>query len=330
MTVKSFLLATSFTLMTLVQSTSVNAHSHEDKLNEIKRLFESANIVNGPVLVDCRLSVGTDAKCFRITFKAQPSGYTPGPWCPRQATDGKEVSGIWFDNGKVVDADGEFMSKLATTYNDSKWQMVDPETGLIKVTDTRKKCAAAARPDVDEEYENYCVECLPEYMADDATVTYTIPLEPQPRWRGSDIRHSGAGVAFNGIRLDGPAPLDAILGAYTVAPFDDCGGHVNLVVGYHYHAATDCLTKTATASGDALVIGYAMDGYKIMAHKNTDGTKPDDLDRCYGHKTEGMDYHYHVGEAGTNANLGCLSAEFGCVSSDPEARCDATARRPRP
>jgi len=30
--------------------------------------------------------------------------------------------------------------------------------------------------------------------------------------------------------------VDAILGAYTVAPFDDCGGHVNLHVGYHYRA----------------------------------------------------------------------------------------------
>ncbi|MBK7291398.1 MAG: hypothetical protein IPI78_14820 [Chitinophagaceae bacterium] len=30
----------------------------------------------------------------------------------------------------------------------------------------------------------------------------------------------------------------SILAAYTLAPLDDNGGHINTHVGYHYHAAT--------------------------------------------------------------------------------------------
>ena len=46
------------------------------------------------------------------------------------------------------------------------------------------------------------------------------------------------GVAFNGVNFDPPAPTQNILGAHTLAPMDDAGGHVNAGAGYHYHAAT--------------------------------------------------------------------------------------------
>ena len=46
------------------------------------------------------------------------------------------------------------------------------------------------------------------------------------------------GVVFNGVRFDALAPTQAILGAYTLAPLDDAGSHINLLAGYHYHAAT--------------------------------------------------------------------------------------------
>lgn len=38
------------------------------------------------------------------------------------------------------------------------------------------------------------------------------------------MRRRGADVALDGVKLEGPAPVYAILGAYTIAPFDDCGG----------------------------------------------------------------------------------------------------------
>ncbi|MGI9434366.1 MAG: hypothetical protein ACR2Q4_06005 [Geminicoccaceae bacterium] len=200
--------------------------SSDAMLQGLSRFFGQAKVIEGPKRVDCKLSGGTETTCFAITVKAEPSTYTPGPWCPRNAADGPDASGIWLESGEVHDADGAFMSNLAAFYDDDRWRMVDPETGDIKVTDTREKCAAAARPDVDPAYQNNCVECSPDDMPEDATLTYTIPLEPHDAWRGIPTMMSGSGIAFNGVRLDGPAPVDAILGAYTIAPFDDCGGHV--------------------------------------------------------------------------------------------------------
>jgi len=303
------------------------ADSTDDRLHELEHQFQNATILNGPELVDCTLSGGAETTCFTITVKAEPQDYEPGPWCPTKVTDGPDAAGIWFLDGKVVDADGEFMSTLGDVYGDANWQMIDPETGEIKVTDTLEKCAAAARPDVGAEYANFCVVCELSYMDEDASMTYTIPLEPVAQDSTTPTNQTGSGVAFNGIRLDGPAPVDAILGAYTVAPFDDCGGHVNLNVGYHYHAATDCLETTAQVDdGDSSIIGIAMDGYDIRANL---GMSDAELDICNGHDL-GDGYHYHAGDAGANLILGCMTAQAGCVSEDAGATCDASVRRPRP
>ncbi|UYV37004.1 YHYH protein [Rhodobacteraceae bacterium D3-12] len=306
------------------------AHEQEGKLHEIAHLFDGANVVAGPTEVDCTLSRGTKTKCFQITVKAQPKTYEPGPWCPTSVSDGADKGGIWLKDGEVHDVDGAFVKRLAELYGDDVWQLFDPVTGKINVTDTKASCEAAARPDVDEKYNNYCVECRIEYMPSDATVTYSIPLEPQDTWRSNDTRMAGSGVALNGIRLDGPAPVDHIIGAHTIAPFDDCGGHVNLHVGYHYHAVTDCLDGLKPQEGDAAMIGIAMDGYSIFAHLLKDGSKPTDLDKCNGHTSESEGYHYHAGAPGSNAILPCLKAEAGCVTGEEGAVCDASKRPPRP
>ncbi|WP_376874277.1 YHYH protein [Albirhodobacter sp. R86504] len=304
-----------------------------DKLHEIAHFFEEAQVISGPSIVDCTLSGGAQTECFSITVKAEPKAYTPGPWCPTSITDGADKGGIWLQDGKVNDVDGAFVANLSAFYKDGDWQMYDAETGKIRVTDSKSACEAAARPDVDPEYQNYCVQCLPEYMEEGASVTYVIPLEPQAAEGSAPTNMTGSGVAYNGIRLDGPAPVDAILGAKTIAPFDDCGGHVNIHVGYHYHAATDCLTglqASEEASNEPAQIGIAMDGYGIFKNLMADGTAPEGLDMCGGHEVEGLGYHYHAGEAGSNAILGCMTAQAGCVSEDPDAVCDASARPARP
>lgn len=231
------------------------AHSEKEALQAVAEFFKHATVVAGPTAVDCTLSGGTPTRCFSITVKPYPGGYTPGPWCPTQASDGPDKSGTWLKDGQVLDADGAFMGSLPQRYKGNNWQMVDPKTGKIKVADTREACDAAARPDVDPKYRNYCVQCLPEYLEADHH-TYVIPLEPRAPAQSSEVRTSGAGVAFNGVRLDGPAPVDAILGAYTIAPFDDCGGHVNLHAGYHYHAGApggnSILTCLSAEAGCAL------------------------------------------------------------------------------
>lgn len=245
-------------------------------------LFDGANTVGNPKLVECTLSEGTKTTCFSVTVKPEPTSYTPGPWCPRNVSDGPDQSGIWLDKGKVYDAD--------------------------------------------------CVECALDYMSAESSMTYIIPVKPIPAKTSSPAR-GGAGVAINGVKLDGPAPVDAILDAHTLAPFDDCSGHVNLHAGYHYHALTDCLVdKSSKPSGDAdaPVIGIAMNGYQILSHKLSNGKLPVELDGCQGHSTADIGYHYHAGATGSNQILGCLTAQQGCSSEDAGQSCDASVKRGAP
>lgn len=118
------------------------------------------------------------------------------------------------------------------------------------------------------------------------------------------------GIAFNGIRFDGPAPTHAILGAYTLAPFDDAGGHINLGAGYHYHAATGVSTKIEQEDGHAAMIGYAMDGHGLYERLDANGKEAADLDDCRGHYDEVRGYHYHVDKAGANNFINCLSGAY--------------------
>lgn len=311
-------------------ATSASADARSDRLHLIEHFFENAAVISGPEIVDCTLSGGTQTECFSITVRSDPQTYIPGPWCPTTISDDSEQGGIWLDDGAVHDVDGAFIANLSTLYDDAEWQLYDPATGKVRVTDSKTACEAAARPDVDPAYNNYCVQCLPEYLPEDASMTYVIPLEPVPATRPGPSSFSGSGVAYNGVRLDGPAPLDDILAAHTIAPFDDCGGHVNTHVGYHYHAVTDCLPGAGVLAEHATQIGLAMDGYGIFSRLTADGSAPDDLDTCNGHETEALGYHYHAGAPGANAILGCLKAESGCASEDPGRMCDASARPPRP
>lgn len=322
----------------LAATGSLSAQAAGADLETVAAFFADAQVEDGPRLVDCTLSGGAQTTCFSITVRPEPRDYTPGPWCPASIFDGPEGGGIWFLDGQTVDVDGAFIARLAEIYGDAKWQLFDPETGAVRYTGTLEACEAAARPDVDPAYQNYCVQCLPEYMPADATLTYVIPLEPVPAAQPMPTHRSGSGIAANGVRLDGPAPVDAILGAHTIAPFDDCGGHVNPHVGYHYHAVTDCLSGAATtlpsADSNAVAedggqVGIAMDGHAILAHLRADGREPEGLDACNGHAADGLPYHYHAGAAGSNLILGCLAAQAGCVQENASQSCNASIRPPR-
>ncbi len=323
----------------LVATSPLAAQSVETDLVSITNFFAAAQVVEGPDLVDCTLSGGTETTCFSITVRPDPQDYTPGPWCPTNISDGPDSGGIWFLDGETVDVDGAFIANLAEIYGDTNWQLFDADTGDVRYTGTLEACEAAARPDVDPAYQNHCVQCLPEYMPEEASMTYVIPLAAVASQRPGRTNQGGSGIAANGVRFDGPAPVDAILGAYTIAPFDDCGGHVNTHVGYHYHAVTDCVSSAPTTlksiDSDVVVahggqIGIAMDGYTIFPHLLADGQTPEALDACNGHEADGLPYHYHAGAAGSNAILGCLTAQSGCTLDSADGTCDASKRKPGP
>lgn len=275
--------------------------------------------------VECVLADESKTLCVKVSVIEEQSEHEMGPWCPRTIEDGSEESGIWIHDGKVYDADGEFMQNLAAFYNDDEWQLFDTKTGKIKVTDSKEACFAAAKPQVEEEYQNYCVECQTSYVAEEnKSVSYLIPINPKILGEKAIIdRRLGIGLAFNGVKFDVPAPTEAILAAHTLAPFDDCGGHVNPHVGYHYHAAKDCSKSVQVKDGHGAIIGVAFDGHAMFSRTDKDGNLADDLDECGGHSYGTTGYHYHVNAPGKNEILSCLRSQPGCMVTGDEHICRA-------
>jgi hypothetical protein len=271
-------------------------------------------------IVDCNLSNGSKTQCYKIVSKGLATDHEMGPWCPTNIIDAADKGGIWLENGKVYDVDGEFIKNMATFYNDKTWKMYDAN-GKIYKTETLEDCNNAANPNVGSEYANFCVECLPSYISN-LSQTYLIPKTPVIQSTvtsyggaggpptGGNAGLSARGIAFNGIRFDAPAPTNAILGAYTLAPFDDAGGHINLNAGYHYHAAMGKTTKFNQPDGHAAMIGYALDGHGIYEQLSENGLEPSDLDECRGHTDATRGYHYHVSAPGTNNFFNCLKGAY--------------------
>ena len=278
-------------------------------------------------IVSRTLSDGTTADCYKIVVKGIPTDHTMGPWCPTNISDDATAGGIWLESGNVYDVDGAFVQNLATFYNDNTWMMYNSSTGAITKTSTQQECEEAANPNVGVAYQNFCVECLPSYVAD-LTHTYYIPVTPKvasspyvfltagagggPGGPGGPVSTvpSSRGLAFNGVVFDAPAPTDNILAAYTLAPFDDAGGHINLAAGYHYHAATGFSTKIVQTDGHSAMIGYALDGYGMFENKDANGNEYTDLDTSRGHYDSVRGYHYHVDKAGNNNFINGLRGEY--------------------
>lgn len=278
--------------------------------------FLSGGLAEPISIVSRTLSNGTTADCFKIVTKSTPTDHAQGPWCPTNILDDASKGGIWLEGGNVYDVDGAFIKNLSTFYNNTTWQMYNTTTGAIKRTLTKADCQAAANPNVGVEYQNYCVECLPSYVSS-LTKTIYIPVTPvklsSPVSFGSGPMSSGPttrGIAFNGVIFDAPAPVNAILSAYTLAPFDDAGGHINLAAGYHYHAVTGKSTKMVQADGHAAMIGYALDGYGIYERLSEAGAEYSDLDASRGHYDKTRGYHYHVDKAGANNFINSLAGAY--------------------
>lgn len=275
-------------------------------------LFIKENLLQAITKEVRTLANGTKAMCYVITSASQPQEHSMGPWCPTHIEDGNDKGGIWFKDGKVYDVDGHFIANLKDFYNDEQWALFQ-EDGSIKVTKTQEECEAAAKPNVEEAYHNYCVECLPEYYREKVS-TYYIPIKPLYLTNTTSLGRDGIGVAFNGVNFEAPAPTHAILAAHTLAPLDDHGGHVNPHAGYHYHAVTGSTKEIEQQDKHAPMIGYAMDGFAIYGHKDENGNSYSDLDECNGHYDDNRGYHYHAGDAGSNQILGCLHGVSGSMS----------------
>ena len=323
------------------------------KIVDVDPSYFVADALIEPITIEThRLSGGTDAPCYVIKTRSLPQEHPVGPFTPTTLADDKDAGGIWFKDGEVHDVDGPFIKNMAKLYDDDAWMLYCID-GSVRITETQEAFEAAARPDVAPEFNNHVVEGRAEWVEGKVTTTI-IPVTPvytpaatalggnrprggrpprgerpggPPPGRGEPGKRGerrgpggggggqgGVGLAFNGVNFDPPAPLDAVLAAHTLAPFDDAGGHFNPHTGYHYHAATGHTKEVAQSDGHAPMIGYAIDGFGIYAHLDDADSRADGLDSVNGHSDGLRGYHYHAGPAGGNQVLKGFHGETGSIT----------------
>ena len=286
-------------------------------------LFLDGALIGSAETVGCTLSGGTQTTCYRLTIAGAPADKDTspeGPYCPPHIDSTAEDGGTWIDGkGTLYEVDGKFIENLATLYNDTKWQMFDPETGEVIVIDGARGCEVAGDPRPPEGLNNFCLECPLEEMGGGINRTVLIPTTPVPATTATKIKgRENTGVALNGVLLGPPAPLEMILGSHTLGLFDDCGGHANPREGYHYHAANGCSEVGIQQDGHAAMIGYALDGYGIYAQSDKSNAHPSGLDECGGETDEVRGYHYHASAPGNNQFIGCFMGEKGSFEKQPK------------
>ena len=180
------------------------------------------------------------------------------------------------------------------------------DQGNVLVTETQAEFEAAARPDVDPALQNHCIQGKVDWLENGEPITSEVLIPTTPVAADKAVSTQAVlGVTLDGVRIDASAPVEAILGAYTIAAFDNCGGHFNPVEGYHLHGAVGCSEVGVAADGDTAQFGYALDGYPVHSPFD-DGQAPSDLDECNGHTTEAGGYHYHANPAAKNQVIACM------------------------
>ena len=303
-------------------SSSTTTSSSLDADSSGQHTFETDHFAKGAIAgeistADCTLSGGTSSTCATFTISGTPSTYSAGPFCPDTITTPADEAGIWFDGNGTYDLTGSFIENLSTFYNDDEWHMYD-DLGNVNVTDTQEAFLGAARPDVDPQYQNYCVEGRVEWLTNGQPITKTVVIPTKPVLAKSSSTANGQdwGITLDGIVIAKSAPVSAILGAHTIASFDDCGGHFNNVEGYHMHGVTGCGTLDDDhITGETAMFGYAMDGFPIHLPLTGDDLQAANLDECGGHSTPELGYHYHANDSSKNSVLTCLKGELATTST---------------
>ncbi len=288
--------------------------------------FKTGALTEAITEEECTLTSGDKTTCYRITVTGEPVDAKIGPFCPETTSSTAGESGIWLDGSKVYDVDGAFILDLATIYGDAKWKLYD-DTGKVNVTDTKEAFQGAARPDVADAYKYHCVEGKYAWTQTGEPVPISILVPKSPVLATSATTSQGAdlGVTTNGLVIAASAPVDAILGAYTIAAFDDCGGHFNPGEGYHLHAYTACEgtnygSNILDPDAETSIIGYALDGVAVFAP--LPGNTTIELDECNGRTTEKDGYHYYAQSAEKNRVIKCfkgLTAVDGKQQAGPPA-----------
>ena len=282
--------------------------------------FKKGALVKDIATESCTLTNGTETTCYRIEVPGSPVDTKIGPFCPETTSTTAKDAGIWLDGSKIYNADGKFIVDLATIYGDAKWKLYD-DKGKVAVTDTKEAFQGAARPDVVEAYKYRCVEGQWSWTQSGKPVARSILVPVTPVKAASATTNQGMnlGVTINGLSISASAPVQAILGAYTIAAFDDCGGHFNPIEGYHLHAFTNCEgadyeADIADPNAETSLIGYALDGVAVFAPLSAKTTIK--VDECNGRTTAKDGYHYYAQAPEKNRIIKCF---MGLTADDGSA-----------
>ncbi|MEL6985658.1 MAG: hypothetical protein AAFO29_24725, partial [Actinomycetota bacterium] len=209
-------------------------------------LFLDGALAGEPTVEPCTLSDGSTSECYTVTVVGTPIDQAVGPFCPNSITDGEEAGGLWLDGEDSYTIDGEFFTELAEIYGDELWDNIYNDDGSINVIDDAESFQVAARPDITEEYYYHCVDGDVTWTNAGGQIEHTVQIPVTPTLTGAatvefaEGAHSTLGVTLNGAMLAGSADMAAILSSYTIAAFDDCGGHINPALGYHFHGTAGC------------------------------------------------------------------------------------------
>jgi hypothetical protein len=286
-------------------------------------VFKDGSLTEAISEEPCTLTNGEETTCYRITVTGIPVDTTIGPFCPGTTSSSAEEGGIWLDGSKIYDVDGQFILDLSTIYGDAKWKLYDSQ-GNVNVTDSEEAFQGAAKPDVEESYKYHCVEGKYEWTdTGEATpISILVPVTPVKADSANTSVGADLGVTTNGLVIAASAPVDAILGAYTIAAFDDCGGHFNPIEGYHMHAYTNCEGAEYGAAitdpdAETQLFGYALDGVAVFAPLAANSTI--ELDECNGRTTEKDGYHYYAQSPEKNRTVKCY---MGVTAVDSTSTAD--------
>ena len=156
--------------------------------------------------------------------------------------------------------------------------------------------------------------------------TWTIPLMPKPAGSTSEIPLLGpVAIMVDGLPIYGPneAPAQGTADPYLDGILDFCNGHTAQRGDYHYHARANCLSEDLEDNVD-LVMGYAFDGFPIMAPFVCEGEdcetvkKLESSWRMTSNERNAWDAHEYV------EGTGDLDECNGMVGQDGEYRYYAT------
>jgi hypothetical protein len=289
---------------------------------DLAAFFDGA-LTTEAVTTDCTLSDGTATQCYELTIAGFPANRdTIGPWCPATTSDDASGAGIWFDGTAVYDISGQFIADLAEIYDDPTWKLYD-EDGNVLSTDTSEKfndlVTGAPQADAEPGPVNLCVYGEIEWTDAGGPISATVEIPVTPTMAESPTTAGGTlGVTLDGVLIENSAPIELILGNYTIGAFDPCGGHVNPQEGYHMHATTGCSDSAdAIPDGETALFGYALDGHAIHAPYDPSVEADAGLDECIGHETAELGYHYHANQVEKNAVLTCFVGLTTTATSEP-------------